>query len=176
MAQTLILAKNITEANEYARAVGLERFSYRAVRSAGSIKGVRNAEVHLLPSFLARPDRHAILSVLSFARTLEVIYADPADFAPAEDSNALESGTPPTEREIEVAYRYHSMREAALAEKAALEELAKVADSPKVTEAVEAKVEHLDAGLEALVADQKVPAKTTRKSRQKAATPANDFF
>lgn len=76
MAQTLILAKNISEANQYARAVGLQRFTYRAVRNAGAIRGIRHAEVHLLSSFLRRPDRHAIMSALRQARTLEVLYVD----------------------------------------------------------------------------------------------------
>lgn len=130
---TLILAKSITEANDYARLAGLERFSYRAVRSAGAIKGVRNAEVHVLPTFTERLDRHAILAALQWARTLEVFYVDPEDLktplteeeleaarlaaeAAEAERRAQETGTGPTEREIEVAYRYHALREAALAE------------------------------------------------------------
>lgn len=76
MALTLVLAKNITEANRYARAVGLPRFSYRAVRNAAAIRGVRHAEVHLLSTFLDRLDRHAIMAALRSARYLEVFYVD----------------------------------------------------------------------------------------------------
>lgn len=87
MGATLILAKNTTEANAYARLVGLQRGRYRAVRNANSIRGVRHAEVHLLPSFLVRLDRHKILGELRWARTLEVYYVDPADLV----SNMLET-------------------------------------------------------------------------------------
>lgn len=80
MPQTLVLARSITEANRYAKAVGLPRFSYRAVRNAGAIRGVRHAEVHLLSTFLDRLDRHAIMAALRHARTLEVFYVDVHDF------------------------------------------------------------------------------------------------
>lgn len=92
---TLVLARNISEANRYARAIGLERFKYRAVRHAGSIRGVRNAEVHLLSSFLKRPDRHAIMSALRQARTLEVFYVDLDDlpeFAPEVEVDQSPAG------------------------------------------------------------------------------------
>ena len=74
MSQKLILAKSTTEANHYAKTIGLERFTYRAVRNAGAIRGVRNAEVHLLSSFTKRVDRFAILDALRWARSLEVFY------------------------------------------------------------------------------------------------------
>lgn len=89
MAQTLILAKSILEANRYAKAAGLDRFTYRAVRSAGSIRGVRHAEVHILPSFLDRLDRHSILGALRWAKTLEVFYVDPADFEDRDERGIL---------------------------------------------------------------------------------------
>lgn len=109
MAQTLILAKSITEANRYARAVGLERFTYRAVRSAGSIRGVRHAEAHLLSSFLERPDRHAIMGALRWAKTLEVFYVDFRDGEIRDGDEVVVNG--PTERELEVAYRYNTLRD-----------------------------------------------------------------
>lgn len=74
MPATLILAKNTQEANHYAKVIGLPRFTYRAVRDAGAIRGVRNAEVHVLRSFLKRPDRHNILSALRNARWTQTYY------------------------------------------------------------------------------------------------------
>lgn len=84
---TLILAKDIRQANQYAKLAGLERFKYRAVTKAGSIRGVRNAEVHILPGFLARPDRHQILAALKAAKTLDVYYVDPADLVEPLESH-----------------------------------------------------------------------------------------
>lgn len=63
----LILAGDIHEGNQYAKRVGLPRFAYRAVSSAGSIKGIRSADVHILPSFHGRRDRFAILSQFRWA-------------------------------------------------------------------------------------------------------------
>lgn len=117
--QTLILAKNIAEANRYARELGMQRFTYRAVRHAGSIRGVRHAEVHLLSTFLKRPDRHAIMSALRQAKTLEVFYADVADFPGLEVRRVVVGGHlvdldkrgELTERQLEVAYRFNALRD-----------------------------------------------------------------
>lgn len=79
MRQTLILAKSTTEANRYAKLFGMDRFTYRAVTRAGAIRGLRSAEVHILPSFLQRVDRHSIVAELRMARRLDVIYVDPVD-------------------------------------------------------------------------------------------------
>lgn len=126
MPQTLILAKSTTEANRYAKVAGLDRFTYRAVRSAGSIRGVRHAEVHLLTSFLKRLDRHAILGALRWARTLEVYYVDFRDGEIRDGTNdpstyaddgfdLLEShdvfGLELTDHDLEVAYRYNAIRD-----------------------------------------------------------------
>lgn len=71
----LVLADTVRAAHAFAREMDFERFSYRAVQRAAAIRGVRNAEVYILESFLARPDRHAILHELRFAR-VEVFYFD----------------------------------------------------------------------------------------------------
>lgn len=111
MAVTLILAKSITEANQYAKAAGLERFNYRAVRSAGSIRGVRHAEVHLLSSFIRRLDRHAIMAALRMARSLEVYYVV------FEGGQILDGEEDPrgdlTDEVLEAAYAEHFEREGA---------------------------------------------------------------
>ena len=78
MRQTLILAKSTTEANRYARLFGLQPFTYRAVSRAGSIRNLRSAEVHVLPSFLRRVDRHAIVMALRQAK-VDIFYVDPVD-------------------------------------------------------------------------------------------------
>jgi hypothetical protein len=75
---TLILARNIREANHYAKVIGLQRFSYRAVQSAGQIRGTRNAEVHMLSSFWRNPARFTVLNALRWAK-LDVYYVDFVD-------------------------------------------------------------------------------------------------
>ena len=170
--QTLILAKSITEANSYAKLAGLQRFTYRSVRSAGAIRGVRDAEVHILPSFTVRLDRHAILAALTWAKSLEVFYVDPADLAPAEedsDSNVLEAGTPPTEAEIDEAYALNAAREEPLV---AVVTDGKHQTRESLTRAVEAEI----------AADLQVPDRPkarkprTPKPVASAAPAADDFF
>lgn len=103
---TLILAKSVTEANRYARVAGLPRFQYRAIRSAGSIRATRNADIHLLSSFLKRPDRHAIIGALRHTRC-DVYFVDLADFdlePKVEDPRG-----DLTERQLDVAYRYNAL-------------------------------------------------------------------
>lgn len=79
MRAKLVLAKNFREGNDFARDMGWSSREYRIVRKAGAIRGIRSAEVFVLPGFLTRLDRHAILHALQWARTLDVFYVDPAD-------------------------------------------------------------------------------------------------
>ena len=116
MPATLVLAQDITQANRYARALGLEPFSYRAVRNAASIRGVRSAEVHLLSTFLRRPDRHRIMSELRLARYLEVLYVEVSvgrngSVTIVDPDNPVFEG--PTDEDIEAAYAEHLERTAA---------------------------------------------------------------
>jgi hypothetical protein len=109
---TLVLAKSIPEANAYARLIDLPRSRYRAVRSAGAIKGIRNAEVHILPSFSTRPDRHSILGALRWARSLEVYYVDPADLGGVSSRPDPEPDLKPagaTDAELEEAYALNAV-------------------------------------------------------------------
>jgi hypothetical protein len=87
VARILILARNMREAGSYAKTMGIPQGQFRAVQKAGAIRGVRNAEVHILPSFLVRRDRHAILGALKNARHLTTYYVDPADLEPSEPTN-----------------------------------------------------------------------------------------
>lgn len=82
--QILVLAYSIAEANSYAKAVGLQRFTYRAVRNAAAIRGVRNAEVHILSSFSKRLDRHRILNELYWAFRRGQVDAYYVDFVNGE--------------------------------------------------------------------------------------------
>jgi hypothetical protein len=106
--KTLILARNPREAGSYAASMGIPRQHFRAVQKAAAIRGIRNAEVHLLPGFLERRDRHGIMQALRGARHLEIFYVDPADVR--EPSEATNGSVGPTERELEVAYRYNALR------------------------------------------------------------------
>lgn len=132
MARTvLILAKSIREAGTYARLAGLKRGTYRPVAKGAQIRAVRAAEIHILPSFTKAPSRHAILAALRYSRH-EIFYVDPADFAESEFEFACDYcsekdphvHTPEdaqirllgdlTERQLEVAYRYNSLRDQAI--------------------------------------------------------------
>lgn len=116
MPQTLILAKNISEANAYARFIGLPRFSYRAVRDAGAIRGIRNARVIRLSSFAKRPDRHAINAALRHAKTLQVEDVDLAElreqgFGVAKTRDTFVDLRPPMSDDVLAeAYAYHAIR------------------------------------------------------------------
>lgn len=56
----IILAENPQDANAYAKAQGIRRGTYRYAVRASSIAGLRVAEIHELPSFANRRDKHAI--------------------------------------------------------------------------------------------------------------------
>lgn len=116
--KTLILARNPREAGSYAASMGIARQHFRAVQKAEGIRSVRNAEVHLLPGFLERRDRHGILQALRASRHLEIFYVDPADVRESSSGDIGESRRTPTERELEAAYRYNALRDVPAAEPA----------------------------------------------------------
>jgi hypothetical protein len=84
--QTLILAGNPREGREYANRAQLRRWTYRVIHGPGQIKGLpwAGTEVHILPSFNARANRSAILSVLRWKK-VEYFYVDPDDFPTLEE-------------------------------------------------------------------------------------------
>lgn len=98
---TIILAKSPQEAITYARRVGLGLGQYRYAARAGSVSGVRVADIIELPGFANRPDRFAINAVLRYVRGERVKVEPPPD-------RRL-----PFERALEVAYRYVAIKEAA---------------------------------------------------------------
>jgi hypothetical protein len=69
----IVLGANPQESHRYARRAGIPARNYRAPSSAASLKGLRSADVHLLPSFERRPDRHAIRAALRYVPDLRWI-------------------------------------------------------------------------------------------------------
>lgn len=66
----LVLAQTPSEAHTYARRANLPNFTYRAVSSAGQIRNVQVVDVHVLPNFEKRRDRHAIRAALRHGRDI----------------------------------------------------------------------------------------------------------
>lgn len=84
--QTLILAKDYREALKYIRFMGFRRGTTRIAARASSIRGIRAAEVHVTVGFMARRDRHPVLSELRYSRIPECYFADvEALFEPAPE-------------------------------------------------------------------------------------------
>lgn len=112
MPQTLILAKNIQEGHQYAKAAGLGRFTYRTTTDSGAIRATRNGEIHLLSSFLKLPNRHAVMGALRNARGIEVLFVEFVDGKIIGDKgNAPEVETRYRldEKTIELAFRANSI-------------------------------------------------------------------
>jgi hypothetical protein len=85
----LVLSKSISEGNQYAKRAGLPRFSYRAVGNAASIRNLKVADVHILPSFDGRRDKHQILAELRWGRDIEYFYVE---MPPKSDEPAVDQG------------------------------------------------------------------------------------
>ena len=69
MAAPLILARTFKDAHKYAQdELGLRIGYYRVVNSAGTIKAVRNVDIHLVPGWDKRPDRFTMKSALKWCR------------------------------------------------------------------------------------------------------------
>lgn len=64
----IILANNYTEAAGFAREQGFKTGEYRIASKAGSIRGLRVAEVYELPSFSRRRDVHGLRMALKHAK------------------------------------------------------------------------------------------------------------
>lgn len=103
----LVLAQTSHEAAKYVRRAGLPRGRWRIVARASSIAGIRQAQVHCLPGFHARPDKHSILAQLRYAKC-EWIDVE----MPLTDEEIAELAAIPwtiDERTLEVAYRYNRL-------------------------------------------------------------------
>lgn len=67
----IILAAGVTEGNAYARAKGFKAGTFRVAARAATIRGLRVATVHILPSYADRRDKAAIEAVLRYSKGLE---------------------------------------------------------------------------------------------------------
>lgn len=88
----LVLAHSPQQAGKYARRKGLRPGTYRAVSSAGSIRGIQVADVHILPEFHARMDSHAILAELRYGRDIvkmDVEMPEPAEEVPVDQGDGM---------------------------------------------------------------------------------------
>lgn len=74
---TIILSATITEANAHAAREKLKRGSWRWPARPASIKGLRVAAIHELPSWRGRRDRHGIEVVLKRAKTTRTVFTKP---------------------------------------------------------------------------------------------------
>lgn len=72
----IILAASLQEGNAYAREQGFRQGDFRVALRAASIRGVRESEVHELPSFQRRLDRHAIDAELRYNRGPRFVLED----------------------------------------------------------------------------------------------------
>lgn len=106
----VVLANNTREASSYIKAAGLSRARTRYASKASTIRGLRTAEVRILPGFKRRLDRHAILSELRWtkAKIREVS---------AEEIRQLLTAYP-LEKAATIAARYLAIQEAARGEEA----------------------------------------------------------
>lgn len=99
----IVLAGNTREGRRYAKLAGLPKGRHRVVYSAKQIRHLRSAEVHELPSFKRRPDRHAINAALRYTRGERRSVEMPADVV-------TDPRGPLTARQLEVAYRFNALR------------------------------------------------------------------
>lgn len=105
----IVLAGNTREGHRYAKRMGLPRGRHRVVFSAKQIRHLRYAEIHELPSFKRRPDRHSINAALRYAKGERKLVQMPPD--PEADKRG-----PLKVRQLEVAHRYNRIRNATIAE------------------------------------------------------------
>lgn len=99
MAHVIILAGTAQEANSYRRRAMLPRGRTVWPVSAAQVDGVVPSEVHVLPGFRRRPDKHAISAALKRAsrRYQGIRWRD------------IDERGPLTPRALEVAYRYNAL-------------------------------------------------------------------
>lgn len=85
----LVFAENIAEANTYAKRAGLPRGRYRAVGHAASIRRIQVADVHELPSFERRRDKHAIRAEIRHGRDIRYFKVE---MPPKPEEPAVDQG------------------------------------------------------------------------------------
>lgn len=132
----IVLARTTREGARYAKYIGLARGRYRVAFSAKNVRRAKRADIHCLDSFWKRTDRHALLAALRYTKGtwFDVTFDPKAEPAPTEEQlaevrdllaadsefqqvvKALANLSGPTERELQVAYRYNCLRDAQHAE------------------------------------------------------------
>lgn len=76
MAAVYILARNLKEAHAFARGeLGLRPNRYRIVTNPGVLRSIRGADLHLVPGWERRLDRHSLKMALRWTR-MNVIEAE----------------------------------------------------------------------------------------------------
>lgn len=97
----VILANNLAEANRHVKRQGLRRGTYRFAARAATVRKLRVGEIHVLPGFRKRFDKHAILNEVRFTRGKRRVF----------NECGVEGQCYPLERAAEVAFRYEAIRE-----------------------------------------------------------------
>lgn len=100
MARIIILSGNVQEGHLYARKAGIHPSRYTNPASARSVEGVAPSEIHILPGFRRRRDTHAIMAAVkrSMRRYQGVKVLE------------IDERGPLTQRVLDVAFRYNSLR------------------------------------------------------------------
>ena len=78
MKYTVILANTMRQAMEHAKQEKLPKGRFRYAAHPSSIHGLRTANVHVLPEFGKRRDKHAILAKLRYAKVDNLLIFDEA--------------------------------------------------------------------------------------------------
>lgn len=159
----VILAGSPTEAQRYTRATNLPRGRFRYAAQASTIRGLRVAEIHELPGFAKRPDRHAINAVLRFVKGARVQVSDD-EFADLLAAAGQRRTALPLEKALEVAYRYVAIQEANSGQSTGEAEPSEdVAPAPQPEEPTPAPA-------------PKPPRQRTRKAAEPAPAAPQDLF
>lgn len=107
----IVLAGNTREGRRYAKLAGLPRGRHRVVFSAKQIRHLRSAEIHELPSFSRRLDRHGINAALRYTRGERKLVEMPDEDVAVRRHVQMSSYGDIPPRRLEAAYRYNALRD-----------------------------------------------------------------
>jgi hypothetical protein len=132
----IVLAGNTREGRRYAKLAGLPKGGHRVVFSAKQIRRLRSAEIHELPSFRRRPDRHGINAALRYTRGERKLVEMPTEqMSPYGDNVQMSPYDDISPRQFEAAYRYNALRDTPALD--AVAELAKAAEEAAELDKIE---------------------------------------
>jgi hypothetical protein len=107
VAQIIILTGTVQEAARYTRETDLPRGRFIAPMSASQIDGVVPSEVHVLPGFRRRRDRHAILAAVKRSskryqgvKWIEIGLEEPKSEPDTSNGGTMESEGAPVTPEV----------------------------------------------------------------------------